>query len=130
MYATIKQFLEGNMAIIYLEDLPAKMGNKYLAVNAIAQRARVLNDRNLQFLNSKAKKPFTEALEEVVAHKIEYRRLEEPSDQSEEAFSPFGDTDATENTKATEKGEDLFDQIYLEDTDDTDSTAEEVEEGL
>ena len=131
MYATIKQFLEGTMTIIYLEDLPAKMGNKYLAVNAIAQRARVLNDRNLQVLNSNAKKPVTEALEEVVAHKIEYRRLEEePSDQSEEAFSPFGDTDATENTKATEKGEDLFDQIYLEDTDDTDGPAEEVEEGL
>ena len=118
------------MAIIYLEDLPAKMGNKYLAVNAIAQRARVLNDRNLQFLNSNAKKPVTEALEEVVAHKIEYRRLEEPSDQSKEAFSPFGDTHATENTKATEKAEELFDQIYLEDTDDTDSTSEEVEEGL
>jgi DNA-directed RNA polymerase subunit K/omega len=126
----LSSFLEGIMAIIYLEDLPAKMGNKYLAVNAIAQRARVLNDRNLQFLNSNAKKPVTEALEEVVAHKIEYRRLEEPSDQSEEAFSPFGDTDATENTKATEKGEDLFDQIYLEDTDDTDGPAEEVEEGL
>jgi len=118
------------MAIIYLEDLSEKMGNKYLAVNAVAQRARILNDRNLQFLNSKAKKPVTEALEEVVAHKIQYRRLGESSGQSEEEFSPFGDNDTTENTKATEKGEDLFDQIYLEDTDDTDSTDEEIEEGL
>jgi len=118
------------MAIIYLEDLSEKMGNKYLAVNAVAQRARILNDRNLQFLNSKAKKPVTEALEEVVAHKIKYRRLEESSGQSEEELSPFGDNDTTENTTATEKGEDLFDQIYLEDTDDTDSTDEEIEEGL
>ena len=55
MYATIRQFLDGTMAIIYLEDLPEKIGNKYLAVNAIAQRARVLNDRNLQFLNSNSK---------------------------------------------------------------------------
>ena len=130
MYATIRQFLEGSMAIVYLEDLPEKIGNKYLAVNAIAQRARVLNDRNLQFLNSNSKKPVTEALEEVVAHKIQYRKLEETSDHSEETFSPFGDDDTNKNTKASEKSEDLFDQIYLEDTDDEDGTDEETEEGL
>ena len=114
------------MAVIYLEDLPAKMGNKYLAVNAIAQRARALTNRNLRFLNSNEKKPVTEALEEVVAHKVEYRWLEEPSDQSG-AFVPFDDNEATENTRATESGDGLFDQIYLEDTDDAEG---DVEEGL
>ena len=118
------------MAIVYLEDLSDRVGNKYLAVNMIAQRARVLNDRNLQFLNPNSKKCVTEALEEVVEHKIEYRRLEQPSNDQSDPFSLFSENDDDESvdeTKSTDKSDDLFDQIYLEDTGATD---DEVEEGL
>ena len=122
--------LEDEMAIVYLEDLSDRVGNKYLAVNMIAQRARVLNDRNLQFLNPNSKKCVTEALEEVVEHKIEYRRLEQPSNDQSDPFSLFSENDDDESvdeTKSTDKSDDLFDQIYLEDTGATD---DEVEEGL
>ena len=122
--------LEAEMAIVYLEDLSDRVGNKYLAVNMIAQRARVLNDRNLQFLNPNSKKCVTEALEEVVEHKIEYRRLEQPSNDQSDPFSLFSENDDDESvdeTKSTDKSDDLFDQIYLEDTGATD---DEVEEGL
>ena len=122
--------LEDEMAIVYLEDLSDRVGNKYLAVNMIAQRARVLNDRNLQFLNPNSKKCVTEALEEVVEHKIEYRRLEQPSNDQSDPFSLFSENDddvSVDETKSTDKPDDLFDQIYLEDTGATD---DEVEEGL
>jgi len=123
--------LEDEMAIVYLEDLSDRVGNKYLAVNMIAQRARVLNDRNLQFLNPNSKKCVTEALEEVVEHKIEYRRLEQPSNDQSDPFSLFSENDdddvSVDETKSTDKSDDLFDQIYLEDTGATD---DEVEEGL
>ena len=122
--------LEDEMAIVYLEDLSDRVGIKYLAVNMIAQRARVLNDRNLQFLNPNSKKCVTEALEEVVEHKIEYRRLEQPSNDQSDPFSLFSENDDDESvdeTKSTDKSDDLFDQIYLEDTGATD---DEVEEGL
>ena len=123
--------LEDEMAIVYLEDLSERVGNKYLAVNMIAQRARVLNDRNLQFLNPNSKKCVTEALEEVVEHKIEYRRLEQPSNDQSDPFSLFSENDdddvSVDETKSTDKSDDLFDQIYLEDTGATD---DEVEEGL
>ena len=123
--------LEDEMAIVYLEDLSERVGNKYLAVNMIAQRARVLNDRNLQFLNPNSKKCVTEALEEVVEHKIEYRRLEQPSNDQSDPFSLFSENDdddvSVDETKSTDKPDDLFDQIYLEDTGATD---DEVEEGL
>ena len=116
------------MAVVYLEDLSEQVGNKYLAVNMIAQRARVLNDRNLQFLNPNSKKSVTEALEEVVEHKIEYRRLEQPSSDQSDPFSLFNEAEvSTDETKPTDKVDDLFDQIYLEDTGAND---EEVEEGL
>ena len=123
--------LGDEMAIVYLEDLSERVGNKYLAVNMIAQRARVLNDRNLQFLNPNSKKCVTEALEEVVEHKIEYRRLEQPSNDQSDPFSLFSENDdddvSVDETKSTDKPDDLFDQIYLEDTGATD---DEVEEGL
>ena len=123
--------LEDEMAIVYLEDLSDRVGNKYLAVNMIAQRARVLNDRNLQFLNPNSKKCVTEALEEVVEHKIEYRRLEQSSSDQSDPFSLFSENDdddvSVDETKSTDKSDDLFDQIYLEDTGATD---DEVEEGL
>ena len=123
--------LGDEMAIVYLEDLSERVGNKYLAVNMIAQRARVLNDRNLQFLNPNSKKCVTEALEEVVEHKIEYRRLEQPSNDQSDPFSLFSENDdddvSVDETKSTDKSDDLFDQIYLEDTGATD---DEVEEGL
>ena len=122
--------LGDEMAIVYLEDLSDRVGNKYLAVNMIAQRARVLNDRNLQFLNPNSKKCVTEALEEVVEHKIEYRRLEQPSNDQSDPFSLFSENDddvSVDETKSTDKSDDLFDQIYLEDTGATD---DEVEEGL
>ena len=121
--------LGDEMAIVYLEDLSERVGNKYLAVNMIAQRARVLNDRNLQFLNPNSKKCVTEALEEVVEHKIEYRRLEQSSNDQSDPFSLFSENDdvSVDETKSTDKSDDLFDQIYLEDTGATD---DEVEEGL
>ena len=120
--------LGDEMAIVYLEDLSDRVGNKYLAVNMIAQRARVLNDRNLQFLNPNSKKCVTEALEEVVEHKIEYRRLEQPSNDQSDPFSLFSENDddvSVDETKSTDKSDDLFDQIYLEDTGATDDEVEE-----
>ena len=121
--------LGDEMAIFYLEDLSERVGNKYLAVNMIAQRARVLNDRNLQFLNPNSKKCVTESLEEVVEHKIEYRRLEQSNNDQSDPFSLFSENDgvSVDETKPTDKADDLFDQIYLEDTGATD---DEVEEGL
>ena len=74
---------------IYVEDIIARIPNKYLAVNVAAQRARILNDRDLPVGEpaKQAKKPTTQALLELIDGRLTYevqdQRPEEPDAEPE-----------------------------------------------
>ena len=95
---------------IYVEDIIARIPNKYLAVNVAAQRARVLNDRDLPVGESakQAKTPTTQALLELIDGRLTYEvQVEHPEDEDTEVA--FG--------KETDEGvAALFDEYADEDT--------------
>ena len=76
-------------AEIYVEDITARIPNKYLAVNVAAQRARVLNDRDLPVGEAakQAKKPTTQALLELIDGRLTYEvQLPRAEAEAEEEF--------------------------------------------
>jgi DNA-directed RNA polymerase omega subunit len=77
---------------IYVEDITAIIPNKYLAVNVAAQRARVLNDRDLPVGESakQAKKPTTQALLELIDGRLMYE-VESQQPEDVEADPAFGE---------------------------------------
>ena len=111
------------MPLIYLEDILEHDGNKYLAVNIAAKRAREINAENsLPMLMPNAEKPVTVAIEELKSGRIEYEELDQPEESVED--SPFPSIDKEEDEEA-EVSEDLQ---PTEDDDVTDP--DETEEGL
>ncbi len=77
---------------IYVEDIIARIPNKYLAVNVAAQRARVLNDRDLPVgeVAKQAKKPTTQALLELIDGRLTYEIIQ-PKPELSDADVPFDD---------------------------------------
>ncbi len=77
---------------IYVEDIIARIPNKYLAVNVAAQRARVLNDRDLPVGDAakQAKKPTTQALLELIDGRLTYEVIL-PRPELSDADVPFDD---------------------------------------
>ena len=74
-----------------MEQLLDKVDSKFTLVTLAAKRAREINDYYNQLgeglgkivppqVTSVSRKPLSIALEEIEADKIEYRRLEEPTD--------------------------------------------------
>jgi DNA-directed RNA polymerase omega subunit len=114
------------MSAIYLEDVLDRIGNKYLAVNVAAQRARALNERGISMLlMGNAPKPVTIALEELVEGKLGYKELDQPSENPEDfPFTPFSEEeDDEEILEEFQSHQEYFDDSDLKDPD-------EPEEGL
>jgi len=81
------------MPMIYLEDVIKVVGNKYLAINIAAKRARELNEKGISLLNISSRKPASVALEELVEGKIDYRELDAHVETSDDLliFHPVAD---------------------------------------
>ena len=77
---------------IYVEDIITNIPNKYLAVNVAAQRARVLNDRDLPVGDAakQAKKPTTQALLELIDGRLTYE-VQSQRDEEVDADEEFGE---------------------------------------
>jgi DNA-directed RNA polymerase subunit omega len=113
------------MSIVYLEDITKFVGNKYLAINIAAQRARQLNEKGIPILSMSAKKPASVALEELVEGKIGYKELDPNADVSEDLliFHSDDDVDGAEDVADLQP-----DQVYVDDSNISDP--DEPEEGL
>ncbi len=81
------------MPMIYLEDVIKVVGNKYLAINIAAKRARELNEKGISLLNISSRKPASVALEELVEGKIDYKELDAHVETSDDLliFHPVAD---------------------------------------
>ena len=115
------------MPLIYLEDILEQSGNKYLAVNIAAKRAREINAENsLPMLMANAEKPVTVAIDELSSGRIDYEKL----DQAEELLedSPFGSMEGEEDEDAVGLEEVQPTEEYYEEDEVTDP--DETEEGL
>ena len=115
------------MPLIYLEDILEQGGNKYLAVNIAAKRAREINAENsLPMLIANAEKPVTAAIDELRAGRIEHEKLNQPEQRSED--SPFVSIEGEEDEGAEVLEELQPTEEYYEEDDVTD--LDETEEGL
>ena len=115
------------MPLIYLEDILEHGGNKYLAVNIAAKRAREINAENsLPMLVANAEKPVTVAIDELRSGRIEYEELDQPEELVED--SPFGAIDSEEDQDAETLEEVQPTEEYFEEDDVVDP--DEAEEGL
>ena len=114
------------MPLIYLEDILEKSGNKYLAVNIAAKRAREINAENsLPMLMANAEKPVTVAIEELSSGRIEHEELDQPEDHLGD--SPFvsieDEEDEVEGLEEVQSTEEYYEEDEVTDPDET-------EEGL
>ena len=114
------------MSMIYLEDIIKVVGNKYLAINIAAQRARQLNEKGISLLNISARKPASVALEELVEGKIDYKELDPNVNTSDDLLIFHSDADEIERAKDLEDSQPL--ETYVNDKGMTDPG--EPEEGL
>ena len=71
------------MPMVYLEDIVKIVGNKYLAVNMAAQRARQLNEKGLSILGPSTRKPAPVAIRELVEGQIAHRSADSTTQASE-----------------------------------------------
>jgi DNA-directed RNA polymerase omega subunit len=111
------------MSVVYLEDVIKIVGNKYLAINIAAQRARQLNEKGIPlFTQAAPRKPASLAIEELVEGKIGYTELS-PLEQTQDDLSPFhSSADQSERAEALEDV--LPDLVYV-----NDSNIEDLDEG-
>lgn len=115
------------MPLIYLEDILEQGGNKYLAVNIAAKRAREINAENsLPMLITNAQKPVTAAIDELQSGRIDYEELDQPEQPL--ADSPFPAIDSEEDEAPEISEEPPLTEEYYEEDDVTDP--DETEEGL
>ena len=113
------------MSVVYLEDIEDLVGNKYLAVNVAARRARQLNEKGIPILNLNVRKPASVALKALVEGEIDYQQVDQFKDTSEEfsIFSPVAEEQDEES--------EIFKQTFSNETeDDSADDLDEPEEGL
>lgn len=113
------------MSVVYLEDIEDLVGNKYLAVNVAARRARQLNEKGIPILNLNVRKPASVALKALVDGEIDYQQVDQFNDTSEEfsIFSPVAEEQDEES--------EIFEQTFSNETqDDSADGLDEPEEGL
>lgn len=113
------------MSVIYLEDIEDLVGNKYLAVNVAARRARQLNEKGIPILKFNVRKPASVALQALVEGEIDYQQVDQFRDSSEE-FSIFNPI-----TEEQDEESEIFQQTFSNETqDDSADDLDEPEEGL
>lgn len=113
------------MSVVYLEDIEDLVGNKYLAVNIAARRARQLNEKGLPILNVNVQKPASVALQALVDGEIDYQQVDQFQDTSDEfsIFSPIADEQ--------DEDSEIFEETFSNETqDESVDDLEEPEEGL
>ena len=120
------------MPLIYLEDILDHDGNKYLAVNIAAKRAREINAENsLPMLITNAQKPVTIAIDELRSGRIDYEELDQQEESLED--SPFATVDTEEEEEEEEGRRESAEELQLtEDYYEEDDVVDpdETEEGL
>ena len=115
------------MPLVYLEDILEQSGNKYLAVNVAAKRAREINAENsLPMLMANAEKPVTIAIDELSSGRIGHEELDQPEEPLED--SPFVVIEGEEGEGAEGVEEPQPTEEYYEEDEVTDP--DETEEGL
>ena len=115
------------MPLIYLEDIVERSGNKYLAVNIAAKRAREINAENsLPMLMANAEKPVTVAIDELSSGRIEHEVLDQPEEPMEDSLFASVDREEDEGTEVVEETQPT--EEYYDEDDATDP--DETEEGL
>ena len=115
------------MPLIYLEDILEQSGNKYLAVNIAAKRAREINaESSLPMLMANTEKPVTVAIDELSSGRIDYEKLDQAEELVED--SPFGSIEGEEDEEAAGLEEVQPTEEYYEEDEVTDP--DETEEGL
>ena len=115
------------MPLIYLEDILEQGGNKYLAVNIAAKRAREINAENsLPMLVANAEKPVTAAIDELKLGRIAHEESDKPEQPLEDSPVPSMDNEEGEEVEVLEELQPT-EEVYEEDgvTD-----LDEAEEGL
>lgn len=113
------------MSVVYLEDIEDLVGNKYLAVNVAARRARQLNEKGIPILKFNVRKPASVALQALVEGEIDYKQVDQFEDSSEE-FSIFNPV-----TEEQDEDSEIFEQTFASETQDEGvEDLEEPEEGL
>ncbi len=113
------------MSVIYLEDIEDFVGNKFLAVNVAARRARQLNEKGLSILNSNVRKPASVALQALVDGEIDYQQVDQFEANSED-FSIFSSVADEQDANS----EILEHTISNETPDESADALDEPEEGL
>ena len=115
------------MPLVYLEDILEQSGNKYLAVNIAAKRAREINAENsLPMLMANAEKPVTAAIDELRSGRIGHEELDQPEQPVEDSPFASGDNDEDEEVEVLEElqpTEEVYEEEGVIDPDD-------AEEGL
>ena len=114
------------MPLIYLEDILEHSGNKYLAVNIAAKRAREINAASLPMLMANAQKPVTIAIDELKSGQIVYEESDQPEEPLEDSL--FGSIDSEEAEEGEVREEVQPTEEYSEEDEVTDP--DEMEEGL
>ncbi|MDE0186297.1 MAG: DNA-directed RNA polymerase subunit omega [Candidatus Poribacteria bacterium] len=113
------------MSVVYLEDIEDLVGNKYLAVNVAARRARQLNEKGIPILKFNVRKPASVALQALVEGEIDYQQVDQFEDTSEE-FSIFNPV-----TEESDEDSEIFEQTFSNEVqDESTEDVEEPEEGL
>lgn len=113
------------MSVVYLEDIEDLVGNKYLAVNVAARRARQLNEKGIPILKFNVRKPASVALQALVEGEIDYKQVDQLEDSSEE-FSIFNPVTEEQDEESA-----IFEQTLSSETqDESVEDLEEPEEGL
>ena len=115
------------MPLIYLEDILEQSGNKYLAVNIAAKRAREINAENsLPMLMANAEKPVTVAIDELSSGRIGHEELDQSEQPLEDSLFAAMDNEEDEEVEVLEELQPT-EEVYEEDgvTD-----PDETEEGL
>lgn len=115
------------MPLVYLEDILEQSGNKYLAVNIAAKRAREINAENsLPMLMANAEKPVTIAIDELRSGRIGHEELDQPEQPPEDSLFASVDNDEDEKVEVLEElqpTEEVYEEEGVIDPD-------EAEEGL
>ncbi len=115
------------MPLIYLEDILEQSGNKYLAVNIAAKRAREINAENsLPMLMANAEKPVTIAIDELRSGRIDYEELDQPEERLEDSLFVAVESEEDEEADGLEELQPT--EEYYEEDEVTD--LDEMEEGL
>lgn len=104
------------MDAVIFEDLMEIIGNKYIAANVAAKRARWLNEKKrFPTIKTDALKETTIALEELLANKLDYRPIQPEESREIDELIPL-ELPKSEEEGLEKESESLLDEEYVDDS--------------